>query len=94
MAELKPCPFCGAKSKIKIESRKREVWRNGFGDYAEYRTFHVRCTVCNARGGTVGGMCGNPERIVKMYGEVVELHSFKYYEAKAITAWNRRADNG
>ena len=91
--ELKPCPFCGTKGKAKIESRKRDVWRNDFGDAAYYRTYHVRCTVCNARGATVGGLtsptiCG--DKVVKMYGKETVLHPYAFYRDKAVEAWNRR----
>lgn len=91
---LKFCPFCGAEHHCKVESRKRSTWRNSFGDAAYYRTYHVRCTVCNARGATVGGMVGDTERVVLMYGKEVTLHPSYYYAEKAIELWNKRANCG
>lgn len=94
--EIKPCPFCGSKNHVKIESKKKHEWRNDFGDSAQYTTFHVRCTVCNARGCTVSGVVGktvDDGRTVKIYGEDTVLHRYSYYADKAAEAWNRRADN-
>lgn len=90
------CPFCGAKGKVRCESRKRQVWRNDFGDYVEYRTYHIRCTACNARGGTVGGLVtyANEFKIIKIYGQETLVQTHSYYERKALEKWNRRADNG
>lgn len=88
------CPFCGAKGNVRCESRKRQVWRNDFGDFVEYRTYHIRCTVCNARGCTVGGLVGKEQKIVKIYGKDTLVHTYGYYERLALEKWNRRADNG
>ena len=87
------CPFCGAKGNVRCESRKRQGWRNWFGYLVEYRTYHIRCTACNARGGTVGGLVGNEQKIVKIYGTDTLLHTDGYYERLALEKWNRRADN-
>ena len=95
MTDLRPCPFCGS-IKHKIESKKKNEWRNGYGDFALYVTFHVRCTVCNARGCTVSGMVGNTEhdgKTVKIYGKDTVLHRYSYYVDKAAEAWNRRAED-
>ena len=89
-----PCPFCGAKGHVRCESRKRQVWRTGFGDVVEYRTYHIRRTACNARGGTVGGLVGNEQKTVIIYGEETLLHTDGYYERLALEKWNRRAGNG
>ena len=88
------CPFCGAKGKVRCESRRREIWRNDFGDVVVYRTYHIRCTVCNARGGTVGGLVANERKTVKIYGQDTLVQPHSYYERKALEKWNRRADNG
>lgn len=90
------CPFCGAKGKVKCESRKSVVYRNCYGEVVEYRTYHIRCTSCNARGGTVGGLVGRDVETekVKIYGEYVIVHTDGYYERLALEKWNRRADNG
>ena len=93
MSELKPCPFCGGKNHAKIESKKRNVWRNGFGDEAIYETFHVRCTICHSRGPTISGIvgrAGEDGKIVIIYGENVTLHRYSYFADKAAEAWNKR----
>lgn len=91
----KPCPFCGAKGKVKCESRKRVVYRNDFGEVVEYRTYHIRCTVCNARGGTVGGLVGRDTETekVKICGIYVTVHTDGYFERQALRKWNRRSDD-
>lgn len=88
------CPFCGAKGKVRCESRKRRDFFNDFGAIIEYRTYHIRCTACNARGGTVGGFVGQymemEDYTVKINGEDTVIHSGKYFERKALEKWNRR----
>lgn len=91
--KLKPCPFCGAEGKAAIISKKKTVWRNGFGDTVYYRVFSARCNVCHARGTAVGGLCSPAEKTVVIYDKETQVHSYKYYHDKAAEAWNRRADN-
>ena len=66
MADLKPCPFCGGTN-ITILSKKKNIWRNGFGDFVAYRVYSARCNRCNARGATAGGQCAPAEKKVKIY---------------------------
>ena len=89
MADLKPCPFCGGTN-ITILSKKKNIWRNGFGDFVAYRVYSARCNRCNARGATAGGQCAPAEKKVKIYGTETLVHSYKYYHDKAAEAWNRR----
>lgn len=87
MAELKPCPFCGG-TKLKMD-------RKMLGGYpAEYSlyTYSVRCNVCHARGGAVGGRVMNdPWTRCAQFPDWTTTD--ENLEAKAIEAWNRRADN-
>lgn len=89
--DLLPCPFCGAKGKVTISSKKTNVWRNGIGDAVYYRVYSSRCNCCNARGPAVGGLCGQTEQTVVMYGKETQVHSYNYYHDKAAEAWNVRA---
>lgn len=92
MFELKSCPFCGG-TKLKIERKSRLARWNGLDMRVEMHTYSVRCNTCHARGGTAGGRviytpwtrCAQPPDWAT---------TDKALEAKAIEAWNRRADNG
>lgn len=92
MYDLKHCPFCGGK-KLKIERKSRLAGRNGLDMRVEMHTFSVRRNTCHARVGTAGGRviytpwtrCAQPPDWTT---------TDKALEAKAIEAWNRRADNG
>ena len=54
MDELLPCPFCGG-TKLKIESKNKNVGWTGIDARVEHQTFSVRCNKCHSRGGAVGG---------------------------------------
>ncbi len=85
--ELKPCPFCGS-TKLKIESKHKLAGYNGLDMRVENRTFSVRCNVCHARGGAVGGKV-----ILGRLGDLkLPSYATTEYEItrKAIEAWNRR----
>lgn len=92
MADLKPCPFCGG-TKLKIDRKSRLARWNGLDMRVEMHTFSVRCNTCHARGGTAGGRV-----IYTPWTRCAPLPDWvttdKALEAKAIEAWNRRADNG
>lgn len=92
MTELKPCPFCGG-TKLKLARKSRLVGWNDLDMRVEMHTFSVRCNTCHARGGTVGGCVMDDSRLC-----CAQLPDWattdKALEAKAIEAWNRRADNG
>jgi Lar family restriction alleviation protein len=89
MAELKPCPFCGS-SKLKMESKSKNVGWTGIDARVDWETYSVRCNSCHARGGTAGG-------------KVIQSHLYIYrdnmphwaitkeeLQQKAIDSWNRR----
>lgn len=74
---LKPCPFCGGTS-LKVESK-----HNGTHYWTGTYSATVRCNKCHARGGTASIKVEDTKR-----GRVDEAT-----RAKAIDAWNRRADD-
>lgn len=89
MTELKPCPFCGS-TKLKIESKGKNVGWTGIDARVDFHTYSIRCNVCHARGGTAGG-------------KVITSHLYIYRDnmpswaitreelrQKAIEAWDRR----
>lgn len=92
MIELKSCPFCGG-TKLKVEQKSRLAGWNGLDMRVEMHTYSVRCNICHARGGTAGGRVMNDTRT-----RCAQLPDWattdKALEAKAIEAWNRRANNG
>lgn len=87
--DLKPCPFCGS-TKLKLESKQKLGGYNGLDMRVENRTYSVRCNVCHARGGAVGGKVV-PE--MKLRPDL-DLPSWATTDdalkEKAIVAWNRR----
>lgn len=91
MTELKPCPFCGG-TKLKVERKSRLAGWNGLDMRVEMHTYSVRCNTCHARGGAVGGRVMN-ERFTRCAKLPDWATTDKALEAKAIKAWNRRADN-
>ena len=93
MTELKPCPFCGS-GKLKIESKSVRAGYTGIGALVEHDTYTVRCNVCHARGGTVGGKVIKSMRY--MYKDKMPewATTDDALKEKAIEAWNRRAEDG
>ena len=90
--ELKPCPFCG-NEKLKLDRKSKFVGYNGLDMRVEQHTYSVRCNVCHARGGAVGGkvMFGS-----SIFGKDISpswATTDVELKEKAIVAWNRRADN-
>lgn len=88
MPELKSCPFCGG-TKLKIEKKSTLAGFNGLDERVERHTFSVRCNICKARGGAVGG------RVVHHYRHEESLRADwettdEDLERLAIEVWNRR----
>ncbi len=87
--ELKPCPFCGS-TKLKLESKNYRTGWTGIDARVEQETYSVRCNVCHARGGAVGG------KVIKsrldVYRDNVPNWAVTTEELKqrAIEAWNKR----
>lgn len=42
MAELKPCPFCGGKAKLRIAS---EIWRDGKVEIGGWKAYCENCGI-------------------------------------------------
>lgn len=86
---FKKCPFCGQYGHVKIESKCRRKERI-YGDEIELRTYHVRCTCCGARGGTVTAWCSYNEKDIKIYGEKLHIRSYEQLKTIAMSKWNTR----
>ena len=89
-AELKPCPFCGSE-KVKIDRKSKYAGCNGLDERVEQHTYSVRCNVCHARGGAVGGkvLFGHSLFGVDILPNWATTDSD--LKERAIEAWNRRA---
>jgi hypothetical protein len=88
--ELKPCPFCGS-TKLTIDYKSTSVGHNGLGQRVERHTYSVRCNVCHARGGTVGGKVVSHYRFLKEKLPEWETTD-DVLRNKAILTWNNRKD--
>ena len=92
LTELKPCPFCGS-IKLKVERKSTLVGYNGLDHRVKQHTYSVRCNVCHARGGAVGG------KVIPHFkyftGGKLPLPDWattdEVLQNSAIEAWNRRA---
>lgn len=87
--ELKPCPFCGSE-KLKIEKKSKFDGTYGLYTIVEQNTYSVRCNVCHARGGDVGGkvLFGIGIFFADILPEWATTDAM--LKEKAIEAWNRR----
>lgn len=89
MIDLKPCPFCGSH-KLKVMKASTLAGWNGLDMRVERHTWSVRCNVCKARGGAVGGKV-----LVQRLPNGFELPPWAITDeklrAECIEAWNRRA---
>ena len=84
--ELKPCPFCGS-AKLKIDKKSTLYGYNGLDIRSERHTYSVRCNVCHARGGAIGGFVVVDRRVTKVPDKFTTDDELK---EKVISAWNRR----
>lgn len=90
--ELKPCPFCGSK-KLKIQGTQRKIGATRTDEPVARETYSVRCNVCHARGGAVGGKV-ILTRLRLRESELPNLASSREsLQENAIKAWNRRASD-
>lgn len=92
MNELKSCPFCGS-NKLKIQGSGRRIGVTGTDEPVAIETFSIRCNVCHARGGTVGGKV----ILTRLRVREIELPNWASsrdsLKEKAIEAWNRRTND-
>ena len=89
MAELKPCPFCGS-TKLKVDSKSSLYGYTGLDIRIERMIYSVRCNVCHARGGAIGGLVAPSENIKnrdRLPKDIVFPHELRQ---KAIDLWNER----
>ena len=81
MKDIENCPFCGSnKTNVDFKSVNNH---NGY-----HITASVRCNVCHARGGTVGGYVS-----VKSYAlnrDKITIVTKEELKEQAIAKWNRR----
>lgn len=90
--KLKPCPFCGG-TKLKTVSKNSKAGYTGIDAVVERQTYSVRCNVCHARGGAVGG------KVIISHREVYRDKMPKWatteekLKQQVIEAWNRRAND-
>ena len=90
--KLKPCPFCGSK-KLKLDRKSKYAGCNGLDERVEQHTYSVRCNVCHARGGAVGGKVLFGSGLFGIDILPSWATTDKELKQKAIESWNRRADN-
>ena len=92
MTELKPCPFCGG-TKLKLDKKQTEAGYTGIDALVKREVHSVRCTVCFARGGAVGGKVIHSRLDVYRNNMPNWATTKEELQQKAIELWNRRADN-
>lgn len=89
---MKPCPFCRSK-KLKIQGTQRKIGATGTDEPVARETYSVRCNVCHARGGAVGGKV----ILTRLRLRESELPNWassrESLKEKAIEVWNRRASD-
>lgn len=89
MKGLKSCPFCGS-SKVKLVKKNNGTkYMNELGHRVERHTYSVRCRVCFARGGAIGGLV--PDHLGNKYKNIPEVTTDEDLEQEAIKLWNERA---
>lgn len=87
--ELDNCQFCGSE-RLKIESKSRLAGWTGIDARVEHITVSVRCKVCHARGGAVGG------KVIRSHLDIYQdampewATTIEHLEDLAVRAWNRR----
>ncbi len=90
MGELKPCPFCGS-TKLKIMSKSAKAGYTGIDEPVDNMTFSVRCNVCHARGGAIGGKAIRGRRYFTHGGDLPQWATTVHIlREKAIALWNTR----
>ena len=86
---LKPCPFCGGK-KLKIEY-KSSAPSKYYHNRVRHYTYSVRCNICFARGGAVGGDVLEMTTTLDIFEPCVTKEELIQ---QAVDNWNMRCDDG
>ena len=89
MSELKPCPFCGGKARLRFKDYRFGGW-NGMGDMKKRYRLQVMCNRCHSRGKPIVTdwlINPNPYAMFSMG----QREMFAPYIERATEAWNRRA---
>ena len=90
MAELLACPFCGS-TKLKVMSKSLKTGHTGLDEPVDNMTFSVRCNVCHARGGAIGGKVIRGKRYFTHGGDLPQWATTAHIlRQKAIDHWNTR----
>ena len=107
MEELKPCPFCGGKARLRFKDIQL-VGVNGFGDRKNIYRVQVICNKCHSRGKPIKtdplincnpwlSVWGHPYcRKEYANNKTIQTQTelVRQWAEKAIEAWNKRANNG
>ena len=87
---LKPCPFCGS-TKLKIEHKSSPPSKH-YHNRVRHYTYSVRCNVCFARGGAVGG------DVLEMNTTTLDIFepcvTKEDLIKQAVDNWNTRCNDG
>ena len=89
---LRTCPFCGS-NKLKIQGTQRKIGATGIDEPVACETYSVRCNVCHARGGAVGGKVILTRLRLRESELPKWASSRESLKEKAIEAWNRRVSD-
>ena len=85
--DMKPCPFCGGTT-FKIDKKSKFDGYNGLDVRFDRLTFSVRCNICHARGGAIGGV------VPRWWNKEYPLPDFATTKdaliEKAVALWNNR----
>jgi hypothetical protein len=94
MPEIKPCPFCGGRGRVSAKDHLFGGY-NGLGQGRREYLIRVICNKCKARGAPIATgwvRACNINSAHHRYANPDDKRAIETAEAKAIDAWNRRAE--